>query len=412
MSQPEHGQQPYPGSQPGWGGQPQWGGQPGWPAGQGGGQFWQGQPTPGWPGNPVYGQPLYVAPPKPGIIPLRPLQFGEILDGSFQTIRRNAASMFGSALIVQAIAAALLGIVTVAMLQVAESLETVETTAEFDEFLGPFIAIVAGALGVSLLVGFLGAVLQGVMVVPVSRSVLNRRTGFKQMWKLAAGRIPALLGVAALLTFAGLLAVAAVVGIAVLLFTAMGPVALVIVFPLGLGGVVVFLWIGLKLMFAPAAIVVERLGVYDGLLRSWHLTKNNWWRIFGITLVVSLMVGIIAQIVQIPVSLAATAIGAVVTPHPDPETITSTMVVTTVISMVIGALVGSVTFAFQTSVSALIYMDLRMRRDGLDVEFMRLMETGADPEGIPGSQAPAQGNTWPPSAGHAPGTPPGSWPTA
>ena len=38
--------------------------------------------------GPPYGQPRYVAPPKPGIVPLRPLMFGEIMDGSFQVIRR------------------------------------------------------------------------------------------------------------------------------------------------------------------------------------------------------------------------------------------------------------------------------------------------------------------------------------
>ncbi|KUM41804.1 hypothetical protein AR689_21780 [Arthrobacter sp. EpRS71] len=341
------------------------------------------------------------------------MQFGEILDGSFQTIRRNAASMFGSALIVQALGAVMIGIVTVGMVQVSMSFESVSSEAEFADAMGPFFAFMAGTLGVSVLIGFLGSVLQGVLVVPVSRSVLNRKTGFKQMWKLAAPRILPLLGVAALLTLGGLLAAAAVIGIAILLFTTMGPAALVIVLPLGLGAIVVFVWIGLKLMLAPAVIVVERTGVYNGLLRSWQLTKNNWWRIFGITLVVAIMVGVIAQIVQIPVSLVSAAVGGVVAPHPDADSMTSTLVLTTVISTAIGALVGSVTFAFQASVSSLIYMDLRMRRDGLDVELLRLMETGSDPDGIPGGPSTVPGSTaWPPGGGQFPAAPPGQQPQA
>ncbi len=321
--------------------------------------------------------------------------------------------MFGSALIVQAIGAVFVGIVTVGMFQLSMSFESVNSEAEFNEAMGPFLAIMASTLGVSVLIGFLGSVLQGVLVVPVARSVLNRRTGFKQMWKLAGRRIWPLLGVAVLLTFGGMLAVAAIVGVSVLLFTAMGPGALLVVLPLGLGSIVAFVWIGLKLMLAPAAIVVERTGVYDGLLRSWQLTRNNWWRIFGITLVVAIMVGIIGQIVQIPASLAAAAIGGVVAPHPDAETVASTMVVTTVISSAIGALVGSVTFAFQASVFALIYMDLRMRRDGLDVELMRLMETGGDPEGIPGGpSSPLPSTIQPPNGGQFPSAPPGPRPPA
>src|SRR4029453_4534562 len=109
-------------------------GQPAWRAPQGGGNNWPGYPpggpVGGWPaaspGGPPYGQPMYVAPPKPGVIPLRPLQFGEILDGSFQTIRRNAASMFGSALIVQALGAVVVGVISVLMVQMTVSLESVD----------------------------------------------------------------------------------------------------------------------------------------------------------------------------------------------------------------------------------------------------------------------------------------------
>ncbi|MDI2035044.1 glycerophosphoryl diester phosphodiesterase membrane domain-containing protein [Paenarthrobacter nitroguajacolicus] len=304
--------------------------------------------------------------------------------------------MFGSALIVQALGAVLIGVVTVGMLQMTVALESAGSRSEVNDIMGPFLAVMAGVLGVSVLLGFLGSVLQGVLAVPVARSVLNRRTGFKQMWKLAGKRVLPLLGVAALLTFGGILAAAAVVGIAVLLFTAMGPGAFLIVLPLGLGSVVVFLWIGLKLMLAPAVIVVEQTGVYDGLLRSWQLTRNNWWRIFGITLVVTIMLWIIAQVVQIPASLAAGLISETVAPHPDTETAASMLVITTVISALVQALVGSVTFAFQSSVSALLYMDLRMRRDGLDVELMRMLETGSNPDGVPGGPSAQPGTTtWP-----------------
>ncbi|MFJ4207163.1 glycerophosphoryl diester phosphodiesterase membrane domain-containing protein [Paenarthrobacter sp. NPDC089675] len=362
-----------------------------------------------------------MAPPKPGIIPLRPLQFGEILDGAFQTIRRNAAAMVGSALIFQAVSQVLLGFVSVAMLQTAESLDSVQSRAELNVIMGPLLGLMAGTLGIAVLTGFLGSVLQGVLVVPVSRSVLNRRTGFKQMWKLAAGRMWRLLGAASLLTFGGLLAIGAVVGIAVVLLMSMGPIAFAIVAPLWLGALAAYLWIALKLMFAPAAIVVERLGIYDGLLRSWQLTKNSWWRIFGITLVVNLMVGIIANVVQIPVSLAAGGIGSFVSPHADLASNSSALLLTTVISTVVGVLVGSVTFSFQTSVSALIYMDLRMRRDGLDVELMRLMETGGDADGVPGAPSgtagvgpwPLHGPPWPSDGGQQPGPQQrGPWPQA
>jgi hypothetical protein len=76
-----------------------------------------------------------------------------------------------------------------------------------------------------------------------------------------------------------------------------------------------------------------------------------------------------------------------------------------VATAVLGALIGAVGYAFQTSVMALLYMDLRMRKDGLDIALLRLLETGADPEGIPGRGMTVSG------PGPRPGTSPGgAWP--
>ena len=81
---PGYGQQPTP--PPGYGqqqyGQPQWG-QP-----QYGQQQW-GQPQ-GWAPPPV----------QRGIIPLRPLNLGEVFDGAIRAVRANPTVMFGFAAII------------------------------------------------------------------------------------------------------------------------------------------------------------------------------------------------------------------------------------------------------------------------------------------------------------------------
>src|SRR5690625_3212331 len=65
--------------QPG-GGQPGWGAQPGW-----------NQPAGGSWGAPTV---------KPGVIPLRPLGVGELLDGAITTIRKNPAATLGISAVV------------------------------------------------------------------------------------------------------------------------------------------------------------------------------------------------------------------------------------------------------------------------------------------------------------------------
>ncbi|UKA61614.1 hypothetical protein [Arthrobacter sp. FW306-04-A] len=335
-------------------------------------------------------------------MPLRPLMFGEIMDGAFQTIRRNAKTMFGSALVVQAIKGVLSGVATFGMLGIAEPpVDGFTTQSEAMQYLGPVLGVAAGVMGISLLAMVLSSILQGVMAIPVARSALNRRTGFKQMWSLAGSRIWSLVGLGFLMLAGSLLFFVVLFVLAALILTGMGSAGLLLVLPLGLGAVVVYIWVYTKLMVAPAAVSIEEVGVFAGLRRSWTLTSRNWWRIFGITLLVGFMVGVIAQVIQIPLSLASGGLTAVFSPHPGVGQVTTTTVVLLVVSSVVGALTGAVGFAFETSVSALIYMDLRMRRDGLDVELLRLLETGEDPDGVPGRSMALHVGTqsWPPMTG-------------
>lgn len=396
--QPAWGQQPQwgtnpPAQQPIWGQQPQWGQQS--PAQQ---PAWGQQPQWGaqhqdarfsGPQSPSpYGQPRYVAPPKPGIVPLRPLMFGEILDGAFRTVRRNPAAMLGAGVIAQA-----LGSVTSALAQ---------TGALFGGSAAPWLAelrtsqaaalafgtvATVGAL-ISLVAILISTVMQGAMAVPVARELLNRRTGFRRMWVLSRSRTGALLGLAGLL----ILGAAAVVAVAVLaafaLLATMGRSAVLVLVLLFFGLAIVLLWVGIRFMVAPAAIVVEEIGTFAGLRRSWQLTGRNWWRIFGVTLVVGVLVGVMTQILLIPVSLVGQALGATVFAQGGEGGSQAVRILVTVAGTVVIALVGAVGYAFQTSTVALLYLDLRMRKDGLDLTLLRQLETGSDPDGVPG-RAPA-----------------------
>ncbi len=392
---PPNPSSPYPG-QPPYAGQPY--GAPGY-----GGQPYNGSPYPGMPyGAPPYGQPRYVAPPKPGIIPLRPLMFGEILDGAFQAMRRNAKAMVGAGLLTQALAA----VVTAVSASSAVSLGGWARTATRGDMASMAIGLMAGAAVVTVLSVFLSAVLQGAMVVPVARSVLNRPTGFRRMMSLARPRIGALVGLAALLVAAGIAAMVLLAVILALFFTNVRGAASLFAFPLVLGVVALFAWVGIKLMVAPAAVVIEELGAFAGLRRSWKLTRANWWRILGITLVVSILVGVISQVVLIPVSFLPAVLAGVVSPHGGSGQDATLAVILGIVTAVVGALVGGVGFAFQTSVMALLYMDLRMRKDGLDITLLRQAETGADPDGIPGREPRPGTNTPYPGQGAAPG----AWP--
>ena len=135
---------------------------------------------------------------------------------------------------------------------------------------------------------------------------------------------------------------------------------------------------------APAGMLAVDSAAPAGLRRSWQLTRGNWWRILGVTLVVGLIVGVLTQIILIPVNLLGSGIGATVFAQGGEGESQAVRIMVTVIGAVVGALVAALGFAFQTSTVALVYLDLRMRKDGLDLSLLRQLETGIDPDGVPG----------------------------
>ncbi|SED85869.1 Membrane-anchored glycerophosphoryl diester phosphodiesterase (GDPDase), membrane domain [Arthrobacter alpinus] len=395
---------PLPPQQP-----PQWGqyAQPGYPAPQFGQQLpGQQYPQPGYPA-PQYGQPgfnNYVAPPKPGVIPLRPLGLGEILDGAFQAARRNGKAMFGSALIFQlATTAVTLVVMYLFFGQAFGDLLTMDPSVTpdseiLDSLSGGLVSGSVSLLLTSILAVVIQMILQGALVIPVLRAVLNRKTSFGQMWRLVRPRIGALLLLA--LLYAGvvfvtmalyiLIVVALIVGMDAFASggNALGAIALSLL--ISLPFVAVAIWIGTKVLLAPAAIVVENVGPITGIKRSWILTRNNWWRTFGISMLAAIIAGVIGSVITTPVSmLASFLVPLMFGTEPDPAQMANAVFIAQGIASLIGALVGAVTLAFQTGVMSLIYVDLRMRRDGFDIALLKESETGKDDGGIPGSPVPA-----------------------
>jgi len=192
----------------------------------------------------------------------------------------------------------------------------------------------------------------------------------------------------------------------VLLFSSVRGAGALLSIPLMLGFGAGFVWVAVKLLVAPAAVVIEELGALAGLRRSWELTRANWWRILGITLVVGILVAVVTQVVLIPAGMLPAVLSRVVSPHGGSGQQASLAVATGIVTAVLGALVGAVGYAFQTSVMALLYMDLRMRQDGLDIALLRQLETGSDPDGIPGRGLRPGGTLPYPGYGPGPGASP------
>ncbi|HTW10981.1 MAG TPA: hypothetical protein VME46_26005 [Acidimicrobiales bacterium] len=109
----------------------------------------------------------------------------------------------------------------------------------------------------------------------------------------------------------------------------------------------------MALLFLTApAIVMEGLGPFAGLSRSLRLAGRHFWRVLGIMLLGSLLVVIAVSVVELVPDAVATAFSD----H-----------VRAVITAVVSTLGAGLQWALLANLAALLYLDQRVRQEGLDL---------------------------------------------
>ena len=361
-------------------------------------------PAAGWggPAEPSASAQWGWAPPpvvKPGVIPLRPLGVGEILDGSVTTIRRNPGPMLGLSAIV-AVITQLLGVALGYFLfQDIADLESLSPTASFFDVMNALAGLIGASLIVVIVTWIATVILTGILTVVVSRAVLGEKPTVGQAWAAARPRLPRLLLLTIMYSLIWLIPFL-IVGMVGLLLTSTGVddgnIA-GIVGILMLLAVPVTIWLYVRYALSGPALMLEStsrlatgtsrpIGVFGALRRSAELVRGSWWRLFGILLLILLIAGIISQVISVPFALPAFFL--------DEQPSDNQFLLTLVISALGGIVAATITAPFTAAATALLYVDRRIRREGLDIELARAA----------GASIPGRTDAVPPTAS-APGAP-------
>ena len=327
----------------------------------------------GYPGQP----PVWTPPPKPGLIPLRPLSFGTILGAPYQLLRRNPKATFGSGLLIQAVVAIASAAIIVPLLFILFT--RLQHAARADQE-----TILAGAVGWSIVAGvvilavsvFASALLQGVIVLEVARATLGEKLSLGALWKQVLRRLLPLAAWLVMFGGAFTIVIGILVAIAIPIFAQGGfAIAIGVLYSILalLGLLVLWAWLATKTLFVPCAIVLEKLGIRASVARSWTLTRGAFWRTFGTYALVVVILYFASQVVTAPVGIIGQfAIGSF-----DPNHAANTFIGLAIvqgISLFLSIILGAITAVVQSATVALLYIDLRMRREGLDLELLRFVE--------------------------------------
>jgi hypothetical protein len=307
-------------------------------------------------------------------VPLRPLSLTEILDGGFQAMRTNPRTMIG-------IAAVVLAVTSLITIPVQAALRTWlgAGTGAIDQanpssVLELELNLVLPSVPSLLLVGLATTVLSAMLVVAVSSAVLGERTPPGELWRRVRRRVPAAVGLAVVTYVLG----AVVIGLPVAGLGALTVVlvlnqqiafAVIVGFLTLIAFVVLAIGFGVFTSMAAPALLLENLGILASLRRSWRLLRGSFWRTLLTLFVAYLLQSLASALVVFPFSAFA-ALLDFATGNGQHTSFGANLVYATVTA--VGQIAGgAVLTPWWAAVVALIYIDLRMRREGLDLELIR-----------------------------------------
>ena len=309
---------------------------------------------------------------------LRPLGIGEILDAGIKLFVRHwqplVLSVVGLILPVQILSALVTASVAPEQFDLTTSETGVEEGEEAEFLIGQGVIALLSVVSVLLATA--------VCFKAVADAYLGVEPEWRRSLRFAVRRLGGLVGVAIV---GGLL-----VGLATLALIVPG------------------IWLFVMFSVAVPALLLERIGPVSALRRSFRLVRGRWWQTAGVLLVGYLLIGILGAlvtgIVMIVPSVAA-----------DGNTLAGAL------GAVVGGTLGSVlTTPYSAAVVALLYFDLRVRKEGLDLQ---LIAEGAEVRRDPDAPLPAplvvdeytpeeraQAPYWPPPPGWKPApTPATGW---
>ncbi|MCW7946383.1 membrane protein [Streptomyces hygroscopicus] len=372
---------PPPPPGPGWGTQAPAG--PGGYGGPGGGYGGPGGYS-GWGG--AWGPPPAA---KPGVIPLRPLGVGEILDGAVSTMRTYWRTVLGISLTVSVVTEIVVILIQGFALKSSTTTNSLSNPSASPGEVSRALADSLLSSGAVFLVALLGTIVATALLTMVtSRAVLGRSVTTAEAWSDARPQLMRLLGLTLLLPLMAfaIIAVGALPGIIVAVTgSTVAGIGLAVLG--GLAASVVATWIMIRFSLASPALMLEKQSIRKSLSRSVKLVRGSWWRVFGIQLLGQLIAGIVSSIIVIPFAFIAGALGGGGITGLVNGSGTGGFGWTFLIVSGIGSVIGRMlTFPITAGVNVLLYIDQRIRREALDLDLARAA-------GIQGYGSPVPGTT-------------------
>lgn len=288
---------------------------------------------------------------------LRPMEFGEILDGALSLFRRHFGLFLKLSLATMWLPIALLVFWLVRFFGLASSPDNAAALAGMLQ--SEFVPLFLWLLVLGLVYGAAMLLLTAGSIRIISDSYLGREPQFGEALAYGVGRIVPLflvgVGKSLLLMLLYILG-AVVIGVCVALGKVLGVgVAILATLAAVVGTCWLVLYVASGYMVTTPVVVLEALpSAFDSFGRSWELTRGAKLRVFGLVLVAWLIAYLLPWVVL-------QVIGALVQ-----EVAPAAMLPWTVVSAALPIALAPIIPCILT----LAYYDLRVKREGFDLQLL------------------------------------------
>jgi hypothetical protein len=286
---------------------------------------------------------------------LRPMEFGEILDGALSLFRRHFGLFLKLSLAVMWLPIAVGVYWRVRFLGLAGA--NPEQAAALLE--GALVSFTLWAVVFGLVYGAGMLLLTAGSIRIISDSYLGREPQFGEALGYGVGKIVPLflvgLGKSLLLVLVGVLC-GIVIAVTATAGKTLGPgLAILGVFAEAVATIWLVVYVATGYMVTTPVVVLETLpSSFDSFGRSWELTRGARGRVFGLVFVGTLIAGFLPQIVL-------SALGGLVT-----ELLPAAVLPWTIVAAALPIVLTPIVPCILT----LAYYDLRVRREGFDLQLL------------------------------------------
>lgn len=314
---------------------------------------------------------------------LHAMRAGDILDETLRLYRRNFRLFVGIVAVLQ------VPLVILQLIQRAIVGPTFNGLAGMSTLGRPQIGMLIFWLGSTIVLGIVSLIfyvfIQAALAQAISQRYLGSPTGVGESYRRALACFWRLLGSTLVAGIVVFMVLAVSIGVpAVILALAIPALggrvelqvaAAILLAMTMIAGAALASFVGLRWSFMWEAVVLEDVGVMRSLSRSWGLVKGSWWRVLGIFLLGGLFQGIVAGIPAGIIGLMVALAINFVSP--------GAQLAIAILGGLVGSVFGILAAPLMPTVSLLLYYDLRIRKEGFDLQML------ANRAG--GGQAPAVG---------------------